>query len=165
MATGAIDATGIYRYGEDDPLYPFSEFLNRLAVSVSDTLSAPWTAVTPALTGVTIGNGTVAGRQRKLGRTVHTRGRFVLGSTSAVTGFPQITLPYPTVAVTAQDPLGTALLVDSSAGQRQPAVVYLWSASSARISGVSGAPIAATVPFTWAEGDSIGWNLTYETNA
>jgi hypothetical protein len=40
MAAGALDAQGVWQYGEDDPLSPFSTFLNLLAASVSASLAA-----------------------------------------------------------------------------------------------------------------------------
>lgn len=39
MATGALDANGIWRYGEDDPLSPYSGFMDLLADSVSDQIA------------------------------------------------------------------------------------------------------------------------------
>lgn len=40
MATGANDQNGIYQYGEDDPVSPFSTLLNKLAGSVSQVVQA-----------------------------------------------------------------------------------------------------------------------------
>jgi hypothetical protein len=40
MATGANDKNGIYQYGEDDPVSPFSTLLNKLASSVSSVVGA-----------------------------------------------------------------------------------------------------------------------------
>lgn len=40
MATGANDSNGIYQYGEDDSVSPFSTLLNKLAGSVSSAVGA-----------------------------------------------------------------------------------------------------------------------------
>lgn len=51
MATGALDANGIWQYGEDDSNSTFSALLNRLATSTSDVV-ADIQAALPVLSGV-----------------------------------------------------------------------------------------------------------------
>src|SRR4051794_8979925 len=55
--------------------------------------SGGWTAYTPTIGGVTLGNGTVVGFYRKVGKTLHLRVRFVAGSTTVVTGAMSVSLP------------------------------------------------------------------------
>lgn len=45
MATGALDANGVWQYGEDDPLSPFSTFMNLGEASVSAKIAAMLGAV------------------------------------------------------------------------------------------------------------------------
>jgi hypothetical protein len=40
MAAGALDGQGVWQYGEDDPLSPFSTFMNLLAASASSAVAA-----------------------------------------------------------------------------------------------------------------------------
>lgn len=40
MATGNYDARGVWQYGEDDPLYPWSTYMNRGQSSVSQAIAA-----------------------------------------------------------------------------------------------------------------------------
>lgn len=70
MATGALDANGIWQYGEDDSETTFSGLLNKLASSTSDTVTrlegfTGYTGLLPIANGGTNAN-TVAGAQDNL---------------------------------------------------------------------------------------------------
>jgi len=52
-----------------------------------------WTAWTPTITGFTVGNGTVAGRYRKVGHDLELNLFITFGTTSAVTGTLSMSLP------------------------------------------------------------------------
>lgn len=52
-----------------------------------------WTTYTPSNTGITVGNGTQTARYVKVGKTVFVSYRFVLGSTSSVSGAVYVGLP------------------------------------------------------------------------
>jgi len=52
-----------------------------------------WTTYTPSNTGITVGNGTQTARYAKIGKTVFVSYRFVLGSTSSVSGAVYVGLP------------------------------------------------------------------------
>lgn len=55
MATGALDANGVWQYGEDDPASPVSDLLNLLAASVSSRIGALAAAVaSPPPTSATV---------------------------------------------------------------------------------------------------------------
>jgi hypothetical protein len=56
-------------------------------------LEAAWQNYTPTLGGITVGNGSIAGRYLKRGRTVDFSVLLTAGSTSAVTGLVTIGLP------------------------------------------------------------------------
>ena len=71
MATGALDANGIWIYGEDDSETTFSGLLNKLASSTSDTVTrlegfTGYTGTLPIANGGT-GQTTIAGIQSALG--------------------------------------------------------------------------------------------------
>lgn len=123
-----------------------------------------WQSYTPALTGFTLGNGTIVGEYTRLADgTVHCGGRLTFGSTSSITGTLSIGLPVSVNGVynNVLTVLGDMMLYDTSAGAMQ-----LWHAQVA--SGASflgrndaGGSVAAASPWTWASGDQIMWNLTY----
>jgi len=52
-----------------------------------------WATYTPSNTGITVGNGTQTARYVKVGKTVFVSYRFVLGSTSSVSGSVYVGLP------------------------------------------------------------------------
>lgn len=93
MAQGTYDELGIWNFGPDDYAYPFHEVLNKLPASLRAVLGTAWTPYTPQLLAGDIGNGTILGRYRKLGRTVHLDVWFAPGSTTTFTGTAQFTLP------------------------------------------------------------------------
>ena len=127
-----------------------------------------WTAYTPTVTTVTLGTGgSNQGRYRKHGRTVHAAGAIVLGSGGSFTGSDiTIGLPFPTGPL---PQIGSALAVD--AGN----VVYLGNLLAAaagstfitRLGNNAGGVtvLGATTPFTWASGDFLYWQITYEAAA
>jgi hypothetical protein len=53
-----------------------------------------WTTFTPTFTNFTVGNGTVAGKWRRIAdKMIFLRAQFTMGSTSAVTGNLGLTIP------------------------------------------------------------------------
>jgi len=76
----------------------YFNFVNGDILSASDLNSAvgnaAWTAYTPTVSsGLTVGNGTWASSYMQIGKIVHLRIRFTLGTTSAVTGALSLGLP------------------------------------------------------------------------
>ena len=120
-----------------------------------------WTAYVPATTNITIGNGTLAGFYKKIGKTVFGRCSFLLGGTSAIA--TDATLGFPSVPVaflnSGYGPLGIANYYDTSA--TTPYIGFI-GYTGALVYTVTNAHIAATIPFTWAVGDSIQVSFTYE---
>ena len=73
------------------------EHFNALRAEISPPLERPGIDYVPASASLTVGNGTLAGRWRKLGTTLtHARIRFTFGSTTAITGNLVFYLPTPT---------------------------------------------------------------------
>lgn len=133
-------------------------------------LNPTWTAWTPTLTNLTLGNGTKTGRYCQIGKVVHFRFWFKLGSTSAVASAPAFSLPVAAPALTAAtEAIGIAEFYDSSAGDVFDGAAFLDSTTTARffargasLTYTQRANPTSTVPFTWATNDEIAVNGTYE---
>lgn len=116
-----------------------------------------WAAYTPTLTNVTIGNGALEAWYAVAGKTIHYRGHFDMGGSSAITGSISLSLP-----VTARDAYyaGAVYMLDSGvqhyggtlAGQTTTTALIVLSTGAAGIS----------APFTWGPADRFQWTLTYE---
>lgn len=137
---------------------------------VRDNLKAvgdAWATYTPALTQWTLGNGTVSGRFLSAGKLTHYSIRLTFGSTTASGGSGILTLSLPVAAemgsnVTAFPPVGWASLRDISAPAQRQWMAVLNGASTILIADASLTPIQATIPWTWAAGDLLVVNGTYE---
>lgn len=148
---------GVWEYTEAETAAPASTLLNRLGGS----LRAGWTAYTPTVTGITLGNGTVTGRYKRIGPTVHIKVMIVVGSTTIITGLGSISLPVANaylgaVQVIFLDALNTYFTgvgVLASSG-----MLIGWHGASGAI-----AAFTATTPLTWTPGDEIHISATYET--
>lgn len=126
-------------------------------------LADPWTAYTPTLTNWTLGNGTLTGRWSSVGALVHYSITFTLGSTTTTAGNLIISLPANSVLPLAA-PLGIAALTDTSASSFQKGWVHTTGALANTVNVLTDASgrVNATTPFTWANGDQIIVNGSYE---
>lgn len=146
----------------------------QLDAGVRDCLKAigdPWTSYTPVWsstgTAVSIGNGTRVGAYVAAGKLIHFRAKITMGSTSTYgTGQYRVSLP---VGMHASDPgRFIVVLVDASASATYRGITYNVVTTTAPIAvdnGTAGGAVAAvapTVPFTFANGDSIEVVGTYE---
>lgn len=66
---------------------------------------AAWTGYTPSFVNFTLGNGTVVGRYKKVGKTVHVQVQVTVGSTSAFSGAVTISLPAAAVSASLEQEL------------------------------------------------------------
>lgn len=128
-------------------------------------LAAPGTTYTPALTGFTLGNGSITGRYTQVGKFVCFSATFIFGSTSAAaSAVPTLTLPV--AAVFAGLGVFTAQFVDASPANTYSAVVTQSVASTVGlyIPGTSGlyTTPSTTTPFTWTTGDYMHVGGLYE---
>ena len=132
--------------------------------TIYGTGSVDWT---PTVTGLTEGNGTwTDSYYRQIGDMVFVGGTFILGSTSALTGF---TIALPVTAADAYGPNGVAYLYDFSAGFTYVGLTkYTASAASAEVHAteVSGSyllrsSLGASAPFTWAVSDRVTFAFSY----
>jgi hypothetical protein len=128
-------------------------------------------SLTWAATGTqpAIGNGTITARYRRSGKMVVFQFRLAMGSTTTYgTGTYTISLP---VNSASRLQVGSAYLRDSSAtsnGHAPGSVVIDGSTVTSCIivssTGTGTGNVAGqTQPFTWANGDTLGGGITYET--
>ncbi|MCK9929331.1 hypothetical protein MXD62_19465 [Frankia sp. Mgl5] len=121
-----------------------------------------WTAYTPTLGNVTVGNGTSAGRYKLLdAKTMAFRTIFTFGSTSAFTGNVSVGLPGGVTAET-----GTLQRCSARAFDSSPTAIYYGIATVNATSVASiivtsgGTDVNATTPITWATGDTLSvWGI------
>lgn len=133
---------------------------------IRDNLKAigdAWTSYTPAVSGWTQGNGTLTGVYMQAGKWVNARVAFTVGSTTTIAGTLTLSLPVSAHAVyTGGYPIGAALLLDTSLNNRYQRFTVATSATTVQMSDLSNARVTATVPFTWATGDTVDLQVTYE---
>ncbi len=128
-----------------------------------------WAAYTPTTSGITIGNGTLQARYAQIGKTVFVEIFFTLGSTSAVTGTPNFSIPVTAKVSSYTFMNGTVSLGDYGAatyvglaGNPTGSGIYVAAFNTAGSWGVEAGSISATVPFTWTTNDYIAVKMTYE---
>ena len=147
-------------------------------VAIGNTVLGNYIAYTPSFTaGLTIGDGTVTGAYCRVNNFVHVWGRIVFGSTTAVTGAVNLTVPVSIDATVAGTFLGTYIgqigIRDFDGGTSYSGVVQTLGTAGfpTRValqvldsSGtyLTGAALSATVPMTWAVSDTLWWNMYYE---
>jgi len=142
------------------------------SVTINDSdITSAWTSYTPVWTAASInpniGNGTITGNYKVIGKICFVRGNLVIGSTSAFgSGEWYVSLPFDAVdadtiqiAVSILDN-GTAwynaLMNGARAGFVSKSVVQYQT-----VGGTANA-IATGMPFAWAPGDRFTWNGSYE---
>jgi hypothetical protein len=132
---------------------------------------AGWTAFTPTWTctgtAPSLGNGSLAGSYKQLGKTVHMWGQLTAGSTTTFgTGTWIMSIPITATSNGAQM-IGSCYPQDTGVnayagvvGQNSTTTRTFISTGAA---GVAAANITNVFPFTWANGDLLRWSLTYES--
>lgn len=126
------------------------------------TNNAAWSAYTPSFNGA-LGNGTLSGRYKQNGKTVHFVLELVFGSTSTMVGPGTFGLP---VAAGASSPAFVAN------GFARSASTFVYTMLAAGVSGGAttvapvphgGTQVGPTAPITWANGDQLWLAGTYES--
>ena len=155
-----------------DPVAQGDNDIQALAQDIETTLSAGvWQAFTPSFTNVTVGDGTAAGRYTVIGGTLFVRAAFTLGATSAIGTGPTMTLPATLAAVGTPDtePVGSLVIADGTV--RFVGALRLTSATEVGLfaQGVgstyaTATQVTATVPMTWASGDSFALAFAVEVS-
>jgi hypothetical protein len=128
------------------------------------TAVGEWLAFTPVLTGITIGNGTIAVKYSRIGKTVLEEGLITFGSTTSIAGSGNMTLPVANTGLVSGQPVGHAVYIDVSSGARYGGLVLVGSSTVVGF-WTFAAPFGqanTTVPFTWAVGDQIVFQLAWQ---
>jgi len=130
-----------------------------------------WASYTPTIggTGWALGNGTISAQWCQVGKIVYARVQIVWGSTSTF-GTGQLTVSLPTAAraTTYYRETGAAVITDAGTATYWGAVLLPSATTMAVYSVYAGSSYAslsnvvATVPMTWASGDSLVASITYE---
>ena len=171
-ARGSAIATpveGMLTYLEDSDTY---ESYNGTAyVTVAD--SSGWTTFVPTFTALTIGNGTFNYAKFKvIGKTAHVQVKFVLGSTSAVTGDMRIDVPTAIQRISTSAPaqiysifrdVSTHIVHNvSSFASTSARETFLLRATNSSGTYLTSTNTSSTIPFTWTTNDEIQFSATYE---
>ena len=139
-------------------------------VGIGNTVLGTYTAYTPTLAGITIGNGTIATQYCRVNNFVHYFGTITLGSTSSVTTGFYYNLPITADSALVDDPVGVSYNYDASTGYRFAGLPILLN-TTAVYSGFMSNDISdyprnrtssTTNPFTWAVSDQYSFNLYYK---
>ncbi|MEE1813709.1 hypothetical protein PUR59_01465 [Streptomyces sp. SP18ES09] len=138
------------------------QWLDMLAAWV--TYTPVWTAAT---TNPVLGNGTIVGRYKKVGRKVDFQIDLTMGSTTTYgTGAWSVTLPF-TAAGSSGSRIGTAQALGASRFAGQVVIssgangTSAFFPASSSVSNLSSA--ASAVPFAWASGNELRITGTYES--
>lgn len=143
-------------------------------VAIGNTVLGTYTAFTPTFANLTVGNGTSSARFSRVNNVVDYYGYFILGSTSSVTGAINLTLPVTGNAIYGTIngiPMGDLEMFDTSAATWFKGELFsissttvtrtrIWTTSGTNV--INNSSPSATTPFTWATGDQLLWNITYE---
>jgi hypothetical protein len=150
--TGSIQATGSLNFNGSE-------------------LSTAWTAYTPQWTAASVdpalGDGTITGQYKVIGKTCFVRGRLVMGTTTTYgTGAWYFQLPFTaSSAYGIQIPASfldnginwySGLMNGGRLGSSTRSEIQWQNTSSVAVG------LESTVPFTWGNLDEISWNGSYE---
>jgi hypothetical protein len=141
-------------------------------LAIGNTVIGTYTAYTPTLNQITIGDGTIETKYCRVNDFVHYYGKITFGSTTVFTGSnASFTLPLTAdvPATNVSTAVGKCYFYDLSAGTFFSGTVPL--ANSTAVYGgvntanqnyVRWATWTSTAPFTWATGDFYTFNITYK---
>jgi hypothetical protein len=137
---------------------------SKLIPNLDATNFGSWTNYTPTNSGITVGNGTQTARYTEVGKMVTVSYKFVLGSTSSVSGGVTIGLPFPNNSV------ATCAVITTDVGA---ATYTSMGFSDSSTGGVLIRPVKTNATygtwddtlggaFAWATADNIYFTITYE---
>lgn len=124
---------------------------------------SPWTAYTPALMNITIGNGTVRARYQQVGKTVTGEVLITAGSTTTFSAATlSVSLPVAPLNASVNDCIGSAFAVNGSSGTRNIGIVAVTAGSAFFVGPAAGNTWTSTVPFTWGTTATLSFSFMYE---
>ena len=142
-----------------------------LTAATMNSIGAAWVDYTPTWTSAgtapALGNGTLTGRYCQINKLVVVQIALTLGSTSTI-GTGQYYLSLPLTDTTNQGaffPLGFGYMLDSSAANAYTIIGHRGNTADKvgfKYTAGGYGDISATSPFTFASGDNIFINCTYE---
>jgi hypothetical protein len=127
-----------------------------------------WTNFTPSFTGVTVGNGTLVARYRKVGKTVELYVKLTLGSTSSLSGsLNYFALPFnlaysgdgSTCSGGIQDVSPATNFISGPEFNGNNIILTLFATNTTWL---INSRVTSTNPFTWTTGDYFWLQATYE---
>jgi len=144
---------------------------NAVTSSATTAFDGSWTSYTPSWTAASsnpsIGNGSLQGWYKVVGKTCFVRGNIVMGSTTTF-GSGEWYVSMPFTASHADAILMTANLLDNGTAWYNATVngaragFNYKSAIQYQVVGGTANDINATSPFTWTNSDRFLWNGSYE---
>lgn len=159
-----VESVVAYSVGDT---YTQSTLDGKFATQV-DFPAGAWTAYTPTLTNVTLGNGTMVASYKQIGKTVVFKIEFTFGTTTSFSGFPSFSLPVTAVNNNLFSYIGNVHMLDAGT-QNYIGLTALDSTTKVTpiVINASGTyatqtTVSATVPFTWGNADSFRLNGIYE---
>lgn len=132
-----------------------------------DNLLSSWTTYTPAWAAsagsVSLGNGTLTGRHKTVGKTVHLQVAWLAGSTTTYgTAGAFWTFGLPSGHVAAATAQGACTMLDVGVLEYGGICRILAGASVVELFRPVSARVLNNSPFTPGNGDSLSFSLTYE---
>jgi hypothetical protein len=130
-----------------------------------------WKSWTPTINNVTLGTGyTLSATYAQIGKTVIANFYFALGSTSAITGDVNFSLPVNHSSTNRSMASGNSTLVDASPSARYSGMCYpvgtpsycyvrVYNASATYTTQTA---LTSLIPITWTTSDSIACTIVYE---
>lgn len=119
-----------------------------------------WPGGTPALSNITVGNGTVTGSYTRVGRLTVARVSLTFGSTTSVSGEPGFYLPFSPQAST--DALGgKARFTDASSSAVRSAYFPVLLGDLVLFRDGTDTALSSTAPWTWTTSDTMVVSVIY----
>lgn len=134
-----------------------------------NTIAGAWDTYTPTIsgTGWALGNGTISGRWKKIGRLIVARVEIVFGTTSTY-GTGALAVSLPTTAAWIGTPGGQGIAIDTGT-ETFPLVINIGVNFEPQCINASTTygnfdNVTSTTPHTWANTDVIRFTAMYESS-
>ena len=124
-----------------------------------------WQSYTPTLSNITLGNGTLAARWARVGKTITGNIRFVAGGTTSYSaGNLALSVPVaPAAWISALDVIGSGWIDNGSGATRRGTTIQLASSGSSNMQHLyEGGTVMNNAPFTFTTTSRISMQFMYE---